>query len=245
MSGTTEAFARVKIDALLKDAGWNLTDGSSVMFEYVLPDGTQADYALCDRQGCPMAALEAKRAGIDPITAQDQGRHFCPRRLDSLQRGWVSAQVACWALSKVGTEATWERGLPAERRVGERIEHALGRCGCAFAHDVKEALDGVGGNVAHVVLTGASVWVVKTTAVWLGRRTVQGNRAIGTLSGRLTGGVKIVFAIEACTASDSPELGNVRWESDMSGSYEVACCQYDASAGHTKRFPAVIERRRH
>ena len=24
MGGTTEAFARVKIDALLKDAGWNL-----------------------------------------------------------------------------------------------------------------------------------------------------------------------------------------------------------------------------
>ena len=76
MSGTTEAFARVKIDALLKDAGWNLTDGSSVMFEHVLPDGTQADYALCDRQGRPVAALEAKRASTDPVTAQDQGRHY-------------------------------------------------------------------------------------------------------------------------------------------------------------------------
>ena len=76
VSGTTEAFARVKIDALLQDAGWNLTDGSSVMFECALPDGTQADYALCDRQGRPMAALEAKRASIDPITAQDQGRHY-------------------------------------------------------------------------------------------------------------------------------------------------------------------------
>ena len=76
MSGTTEAFARVKIDALLNDAGWNLTDGSSVVFEYALPDGTQADYALCDRQGRPMAALEAKRASTDPISAQDQGRHY-------------------------------------------------------------------------------------------------------------------------------------------------------------------------
>ena len=27
MTGTTEAFSRVKIDALLKDVGWNLTDG--------------------------------------------------------------------------------------------------------------------------------------------------------------------------------------------------------------------------
>ena len=76
MSGTTEAFARVKIDALLMDAGWNLTDGSSVLFEHALPDGTQADYVLCDRQGRPMAALEAKRASTDPITAQDQGKHY-------------------------------------------------------------------------------------------------------------------------------------------------------------------------
>ena len=76
MSGPTEAFARVKIDALLKDAGWNLTDGVSVLFEHALPDGTQADYVLCDRSGRPMAALEAKRASTDPITAQDQGRHY-------------------------------------------------------------------------------------------------------------------------------------------------------------------------
>ena len=76
MSGTTEAFARVKIDALLQDAGWNLSDGSSVLFEHALPDGTQADYVLCDRQGRPMAVLEAKRASIDPIAAQDQGRHY-------------------------------------------------------------------------------------------------------------------------------------------------------------------------
>ena len=57
MSHSTEAFARAKIDALLMDAGWNLTDGSSVLFEHTLPDGTQADYVLCDRQGRPMAAL--------------------------------------------------------------------------------------------------------------------------------------------------------------------------------------------
>lgn len=76
MSGTTEAFARAKIDALLGDAGWDLTDGASVLFEYTLADGTVADYVLCDRQGRPMAVLEAKRASIDPIAAQDQGRHY-------------------------------------------------------------------------------------------------------------------------------------------------------------------------
>ena len=76
MSGTTEAFARIKIDKLLEDAGWNLTDGVSVLFEHALQDGTQADYVLCDRSGRPMAALEAKRASIEPIRAQGQGKHY-------------------------------------------------------------------------------------------------------------------------------------------------------------------------
>ncbi|MCY4311414.1 MAG: hypothetical protein OXC54_08930 [Rhodospirillaceae bacterium] len=48
MNGMTEAFARVRIDALLKDAGWNLTDGSSVLFEHALPDGTPA-WTAADR----------------------------------------------------------------------------------------------------------------------------------------------------------------------------------------------------
>ena len=59
-----------------RTAGWNLTDGSSVLLEHALPDGTLADYVLCDRQGRPMAVLEAKRASVDPIAAQDQGRHY-------------------------------------------------------------------------------------------------------------------------------------------------------------------------
>ena len=76
MSNTTEAFERVRIDALLKDAGWNLTDGVSVLFEHALPDGTQADYALCARSGRPMAVIETKSASIDPIAARDQDRHY-------------------------------------------------------------------------------------------------------------------------------------------------------------------------
>ncbi len=76
MIATTEAFSRVKIDALLEDAGWNLTDGLSVLFEHALADGTQADYVLCDRSGRPLAILEAKRADIEPATAQGQGCHY-------------------------------------------------------------------------------------------------------------------------------------------------------------------------
>ena len=76
MARTTEAFSRVKIDALLADAGWNLTDGVSVLFEHALSDGSRADYVLCDRAGRPMAVVEAKRASVDPIAAQDQGLHY-------------------------------------------------------------------------------------------------------------------------------------------------------------------------
>ena len=46
MTATTEAFARLEIDGLLRDAGWNLADGVSVLFEHALLDGTQTDYAL-------------------------------------------------------------------------------------------------------------------------------------------------------------------------------------------------------
>ena len=68
MNGTTEAFARVKIGALLQDAGWNLTDCSSVQFEYPLPDGTQADYVPCDRQ-----AARAIAQRLDRVAAGNLG----------------------------------------------------------------------------------------------------------------------------------------------------------------------------
>ena len=55
MSGTTEAFSRVKIDALLRDAGREFSNGVSGLFECALPDGTQSDHVLCPRSGCPMA----------------------------------------------------------------------------------------------------------------------------------------------------------------------------------------------
>ncbi len=76
--------------------------------------------------------------------------------------------VAHWVVQLFvrGMESTWGRGFLAERRVGDLIEFAVADRGCAFAHDVKEALDGHG-NVDHVVLTPAGVWVVETKASWL------------------------------------------------------------------------------
>jgi len=79
VSGTTEAFARAKIGELLKGVGWNLTEGTIVLFEDTLPDGTKAGYVPCDCRERPMVALEVKRASIDPIAAQDRGRRYAER----------------------------------------------------------------------------------------------------------------------------------------------------------------------
>ncbi len=71
-----EAFSRVVIDDLLKDVGWDLTDGHSVRYEDQLSDGTRADYVLCDRHGRAIAVIEAKRSAINPADAAAQGRAY-------------------------------------------------------------------------------------------------------------------------------------------------------------------------
>ena len=73
---TNEAFARVKIDQLLKDTEWRLTDGLSVRFEYPLGDGGRADYALFDRQGRALAVLEAKSTSVSLSAGEAQGRRY-------------------------------------------------------------------------------------------------------------------------------------------------------------------------
>ena len=73
---TNEAFARIKIDQLLKDTDWKLTDGRSVRFEYPLDDGGRADYALFDRQGRALAVLEAKSTSVNLSAGESQGRRY-------------------------------------------------------------------------------------------------------------------------------------------------------------------------
>lgn len=73
---TNEAFSRVRIDAQLKDQGWDVLDANAVRFEVVLPDGTRADYVLCDRHGRALAVVEAKRAAINPAQAEAQARRY-------------------------------------------------------------------------------------------------------------------------------------------------------------------------
>jgi type I restriction enzyme R subunit len=76
MRGPTEAFSRVKIDAQLRDVGWQIDDGHSVRYEYVLGDGTRADYVLCNRHGHAIAVLEAKRTSRSPKDGERQGRAY-------------------------------------------------------------------------------------------------------------------------------------------------------------------------
>ena len=71
-----EAFARVKIDQLLKDADWSLSDGRSVRFEYPLDDGGKADYALFDRQGRALAVLETKSTSVNLSAGKAQGGRY-------------------------------------------------------------------------------------------------------------------------------------------------------------------------
>ena len=71
-----EAFSRIIIDSLLVGQGWNLTDGSSVRFEYILTDGKRADYLLCDRNGRGLAVIEAKRSSINAADAAEQAKQY-------------------------------------------------------------------------------------------------------------------------------------------------------------------------
>ena len=65
-----EAFARVNIDQLLKNADWTLTDARSVRFEYPPDDSGKTDYTLFDRQGRALTMLEAKSTSVD-LTARE------------------------------------------------------------------------------------------------------------------------------------------------------------------------------
>lgn len=98
---STEADARIVIDDLLRQAGWDPADKSQVLTEkFVYPqgglasgrfndsqgnadgaattaDGDQiptgrADYVLIDRRGRALAIIEAKRTAIEPYTAKQQ-----------------------------------------------------------------------------------------------------------------------------------------------------------------------------
>lgn len=96
---TTESDARILVDELLRQAGWNPADKSQVLTEYYvhknewegnentdhykpslssritqtneIPTG-RTDYVLLDQRGRPLAVIEAKRRAIEPYIAKQQ-----------------------------------------------------------------------------------------------------------------------------------------------------------------------------
>ncbi|RJP24075.1 MAG: DEAD/DEAH box helicase [Candidatus Abyssobacteria bacterium SURF_5] len=92
---STEADARIVIDGLLRQAGWDPADKSQVRAEVpirnlpetvaetpgnfarnqpqIMPDNDgpgRADYVLMDQRGRPLAVVEAKRSAVEPYTAK-------------------------------------------------------------------------------------------------------------------------------------------------------------------------------
>src|ERR1051325_9996379 len=71
ISATNEADARIVIDDLLRQAGWDPSDKRQVRTEVAAAEG-RADYALLAENGRPLAVVEAKRSGTDPYAAKQQ-----------------------------------------------------------------------------------------------------------------------------------------------------------------------------
>ncbi|WP_353933258.1 DEAD/DEAH box helicase family protein (plasmid) [Okeanomitos corallinicola TIOX110] len=71
-----ETDARINIDDLLRQAGWNPADKSQVMTEVSaqMADGGRgrADYVLLDQRGRHLAVIEAKKRAIEPYVAKNQ-----------------------------------------------------------------------------------------------------------------------------------------------------------------------------
>lgn len=97
MTPENETDARIVIDALLREAGWNPADKTQVRTEVHAveavtgeescvvreePPGAAAgrcDYVLADTNGRPLAVIEAKRGGIDPYMAKQQALPYAKR----------------------------------------------------------------------------------------------------------------------------------------------------------------------
>ena len=103
---STEADARIIIDDLLRQAGWDPADKSQVRTEVSIRDSTwmvrepqvsysaassqethdedeiptgKADYVLSDQRGRPLAIIEAKRTAIEPYVAKQQALPYAKK----------------------------------------------------------------------------------------------------------------------------------------------------------------------
>ncbi len=93
---STEANSRIKIDQLLKEAGWRFFDDNDGQANIQLEQGVtitrdsldelgddfektsngRIDYLLLDNNKFPMVVLEAKRSSINPLDGKEQAREY-------------------------------------------------------------------------------------------------------------------------------------------------------------------------
>jgi type I restriction enzyme R subunit len=76
---STEANARLVINASLIVAGWQLVDTATTkanVYAEAKSESGFADYLLFDSQGFPIAVIEAKAPHIDPLAGKEQARGY-------------------------------------------------------------------------------------------------------------------------------------------------------------------------
>jgi len=71
----SEADARIVVDRLLRDSGWDIEDKSQVSTEEAAADG-RADYLLKNQRTQPLAVVETKRFSTDPYSAKGQAKDY-------------------------------------------------------------------------------------------------------------------------------------------------------------------------
>ena len=71
----SEASARIVIDRLLREAGWDIENPAQVSAEEPAADG-RADYLLKNQRTQPLCVLEAKRFSTDPYAAKAQAKAY-------------------------------------------------------------------------------------------------------------------------------------------------------------------------
>lgn len=121
-----ETDARIVIDRLLREAGWDIEDKAQVSTEEASADG-RADYILKDSNARPLAVVEAKRFSVDPYSAKQQARDYAsslPVYFVILSNG---LEHYFWDLSD--GDARPVMGMPAQADLQYRARTKLHRIG--------------------------------------------------------------------------------------------------------------------
>ena len=79
-NASSEADARIIVDRLLREAGWDIEDKNQVTTEESIKDG-RADYLLLDSRSRPLAVVETKRFSKDPYIAKEQAENYAKELL--------------------------------------------------------------------------------------------------------------------------------------------------------------------